>query len=68
MARRLASGEEVNRMDAESIAFHQRVRAGYHQLITQQPERWVVIDASASPDQVAAQVQAVVKARLSLQG
>jgi dTMP kinase len=68
LARRLASGEEVNRMDAESIAFHQRVRAGYHQLITQQPERWVVIDASASPDQVAAQVQAVVKARLSLQG
>jgi len=68
LARRLASGEEVNRMDAESIAFHQRVRAGYHQLITQQPERWVVIDASASPDQVAAQVQAVVKARLSLHG
>jgi dTMP kinase len=66
LARRMASGEEVNRMDAESIAFHRRVCAGYHQLIAQQPERWVVIDASAPPDQVAAQVQAVVKARLSL--
>ena len=55
-------------MDAESIEFHQRVRAGYHQLIAEQPDRWVVVDASASPDQVAAHIQAVVKARLNLSG
>jgi dTMP kinase len=68
LARRRSSGEEVNRMDAESIEFHRRVRAGYHQLIAEQPDRWVVVDASASPDQVAAHIQAVVKARLNLSG
>jgi dTMP kinase len=64
LARRASGSEEVNRMDAESIEFHRRVRAGYHQLIAQHPQRWVVIDATAGPDQVAAQVQAAVKARL----
>ncbi|MFN4293942.1 MAG: dTMP kinase [Thermoflexales bacterium] len=66
LARRMASGAEVNRMDVETIEFHRRVRDGYHQLIAQEPERWQLIDASATTDQVAAQVQDIVKARLNI--
>lgn len=37
--------DEWNRLDAYALAFHQRVREGYHELCRQDPERWRVIDA-----------------------
>ena len=37
--------DEWNRLDAYELAFHQRVREGYHELCLQEPERWRVIDA-----------------------
>ncbi|MEK4448699.1 MULTISPECIES: dTMP kinase [Paenibacillus] len=37
---------EVNRLDMESLAFHQKVREGYHLLIKANPERIVVLDAN----------------------
>ena len=37
--------DEWNRLDAYALAFHQRVRKGYHELCRQEPERWRVIDA-----------------------
>ena len=37
--------DEWNRLDAYALAFHQRVREGYHELCRQEPERWRVIDA-----------------------
>ena len=45
LARRLANDQEMNRLDLEKVSFHQRVRAGYHELMAQEPERWVVVDA-----------------------
>ncbi len=46
MSRR-ASGGGVNRLDAESLDFHRRVRSGYLEMAAAEPARWVVIDASA---------------------
>ncbi|OMD54359.1 dTMP kinase [Paenibacillus odorifer] len=37
---------EVNRLDMESLAFHQKVHEGYHLLIKANPERIVVLDAN----------------------
>ena len=37
--------DEWNRLDAYALAFHQRVREGYHELCRQEPERWRLIDA-----------------------
>jgi dTMP kinase len=37
--------DEWNRLDAYELAFHQRVREGYHELSRLEPERWRVIDA-----------------------
>ncbi|MCL6511389.1 MAG: dTMP kinase [Anaerolineae bacterium] len=66
LERRMASGAEINRIDVETIEFHRRVRDGYRQLIAQEPDRWLLIDASATADQVAAQVKDIVKTRLNI--
>lgn len=54
-----------NRLDAKEKAFHQRVRDGYHKMVSQQPERWVVVDAGQPLEKVQADIQTVVLARLS---
>lgn len=47
-----------DRFEREGVEFHARVRAAYRGLA---PDRgWVVVDASGSPDEVAARVWAVV--------
>ncbi len=50
--RRRAKGGEWNRLDALEVAFYQRVRQGYYELVRLEPARWVVIDASQPPDVV----------------
>lgn len=64
LQRRLLSGEEWNRLDGETLAFHRRVRAGYLELARADPERWTVIEADRSVEQIQAQVRAVVRERL----
>ncbi|MBG9815687.1 MULTISPECIES: dTMP kinase [Bacillus] len=39
-------GREKNRLDMETLNFHQLVREGYELLIAQSPERFRVVDAS----------------------
>ncbi|WP_420642123.1 dTMP kinase [Candidatus Leptofilum sp.] len=45
LARRASGGLEMNRLDLETVHFHQRVRDGYHALADADPERWVVVNA-----------------------
>jgi dTMP kinase len=52
LERRKQSGGEWNRMDAQTLEFHQRVRQGYKELACAEPARWVRIDASGNADQV----------------
>jgi dTMP kinase len=47
--RKLSGGSEWNRMDAYTLAFHQRVRQGYLELAHAEPGRWVIVDASQPP-------------------
>ena len=61
--RRRAGGDEWNRLDAEPLQFHQRVRSGYLELARLEPHRWVVIDGSGTVEEVQARVRAVVQAR-----
>jgi dTMP kinase len=64
LKRRQSNGGEWNRLDAETLEFHQRVRAGYMELIAQEPERWVVIDAARKVEEVQEAIRMQVKARL----
>ena len=43
---RKTGSQEWNRLDAYTLEFHQRVRTGYLEMVKQEPERWVVVDAS----------------------
>ncbi|UEX89983.1 dTMP kinase [Staphylococcus ratti] len=53
-----------NRLDKEDATFHNRVIKGYQQLIQQNPERYVVIDATQPVDEVVREVITVIKKRL----
>jgi dTMP kinase len=50
--RRKTNCGEWNRLDAYSVAFHERVRKGYHSLAAAEPDRWVIINASRDRDTV----------------
>lgn len=53
MSRIMANDErEYNRLDMESLAFHQKVREGYLQVAARDPERVKIIDAFLPPAQV----------------
>ncbi|HKZ44471.1 MAG TPA: dTMP kinase [Anaerolineales bacterium] len=43
---RRSHGGEWNRLDEYDLEFHKRVRQGYLELLTQEPDRWVMVDAS----------------------
>jgi dTMP kinase len=60
LARRRDDGT-WNRLDAADHAYHERVRAGYLALTRDAPDRWRVIDASASLDEVASAVWEAVR-------
>jgi dTMP kinase len=53
-----------NRLDAYEVAFHQRVRQGYIELVQAEPQRWLVIDAGQPPDQVQMEIRRIVLERL----
>ena len=45
-------GEEFNRMDSLSCEFYERVRAGYLELMREEPQRWVRIEGTREVEQV----------------
>ena len=49
------------RMDEQSLEFHRKVRAAYHQLAEDEPKRVRLIDGSRSEAEVAADVWAIVE-------
>ncbi|HET92313.1 MAG TPA: dTMP kinase [Chloroflexi bacterium] len=65
LQRRRLGGDEWNRLDAEALDFHHRVRMGYLALVDQEPERWAVIDAARPVEDVQAAIRKVAQARLT---
>jgi dTMP kinase len=56
------SGVEINRFEADyDHEFHSRVREGFLALAADEPDRFVVVNASAPPDEVAAAVLAAAE-------
>ena len=54
----------ADRLEAEPVAFHQRVREQFLRLSTRAPNRYLVVDAAEPVEKVAALVLAAVDARL----
>ena len=66
LKRRQLAGGEWNRLDAETLEFHERVRAGYLELARLEPARWVVIGADRPIADVQGEIRDIVDARTSL--
>jgi dTMP kinase len=64
LSRRISGAEEMNRLDLETLAFHQRVRDGYHKLAAADPERWVIIDAGRPTAEIQEDLRKVTLARI----
>lgn len=50
-----------DRIEAEGVEFHEKVRAGYQKLARENSRRWLVVDASKSVDEVAEEVYDILR-------
>lgn len=64
LKRRFSNPSSVNRIDNDGLVFHERVRATYLDLVRARPDEWIVIDASASIDEVTANIAAAIAHRI----
>jgi len=68
LARRERAAGETNRLDREPADFHDRVRRCYLELAAAEPGRWVVLDATATPDELERLGWAALEERLAAAG
>lgn len=64
--RRKKKDNEWNRLDAYTVEFHQRVRAGYLEMVRQEPSRWVVVDAGSEWNKVQEELRNVIERKLNV--
>jgi dTMP kinase len=64
LERRKQSGGEWNRLDAYALAFHKRVREGYLTLVTNEPQRWRIVDAAQTFDDVQTALREIIRVEL----
>ncbi|HEY9527905.1 MAG TPA: dTMP kinase [Anaerolineales bacterium] len=62
--RRKKKDNEWNRLDAYTVEFHQRVHAGYLEMVKAEPDRWVVVDAGQEWETVQEELRIVILGRL----
>ena len=63
MARRCAASEP-DRLEMEAESFHARVEDGYHELIKRDPERFIVVNAERTREEIAKEIAEKVLGRL----
>lgn len=57
-------GPREERFELEELAFHQRVRAGYQRLATEQSHRFITIEGDDSPDDISTLIAVQILARI----
>ena len=62
--KRKQKADEWNRLDAYTVEFHRRVRAGYLEMVKQEPVRWRVVDAGRAWKSVQEELRRVISSRL----
>ena len=66
LKRKKKNGEEWNRMDAHEVAFYQRVRRGYLEMVKSEPQRWVVVNSDQKWESVQEELRKVIVKRLQV--
>ncbi len=64
LKRKTQNEVEWNRMDAYTVEFHRRVRAGYLEMVKAEPKRWVVVNSDQKWESVQAELKNVITGRL----
>ena len=64
--KRKKKDNEWNRLDAYTVEFHQRVRAGYLEMVEQEPSRWAVVNAGREWESVQEELRNVIDVRLKI--
>jgi dTMP kinase len=54
----------ADRLEAEPLDFHQRVRAGFRALADAEPQRYLVLDAGRPPAEISREIQARIRPML----
>lgn len=54
--RRRSEASQLDRLEAEKEDFHARVEAGYHELISRNPERYAAVDARGDREEIAGKI------------
>jgi dTMP kinase len=65
LKRKRVGGDEWNRMDDLAVDFHRRVRAGYREMVAQEPARWVMVDATRDAETVAKEIWEMMERRMN---
>ena len=62
--KRRAAATELDRLELAGDSFHARTEAGYRELIRRDPERFIVVDATRTPEEIGKEVAEKVINRL----
>lgn len=65
LKRKTQNEVEWNRMDAYTVEFHKRVRAGYLEMVKAEPKRWVVVNSDQKWESVQEELKKVIINKLS---
>ena len=64
LQRKKKNNAEWNRMDDHEVQFYQRVRAGYLEMVKQEPNRWVIVDSGQKWELVQDELRKVIEGRI----
>ena len=64
LQRKKKNNAEWNRMDDHEVQFYQRVRAGYLEMVKQEPNRWVIVDSGQKWESVQDELRKVIEGRI----
>ena len=68
LQRKKQNNAEWNRMDDYDVEFYQRVRAGYLEMVKQEPNRWEVVKSEQKWEDVQAELRKVILGKLASGG
>lgn len=55
--------KQLDRIESETLAFHQRVLDGYDAVAAEEPERYIVVEAEGEPDDISTRIIGELKSR-----
>lgn len=66
LRRRIVNHDEWNRMDDYALRFHERVRNGYLEMAAAEPERFAVINADRSIEEIHEEIVSTIMQKLNI--